>query len=74
MKITIHLYYRGVQQRFFLKKNHYILLPAKKTPPNLYKFTKAAAAARSPSIKAFGLEENTCNGVSMPCGEFDITF
>ncbi|MBQ1686478.1 MAG: hypothetical protein II074_03255, partial [Ruminococcus sp.] len=32
---------------------HYILLPAKKTPPNLYKFTKAAAAARSPPIEAF---------------------
>ena len=58
----------------FPQENNDILLPAKKTPPNLYKFTKAAAAARSPSIKAFGLEENTCNVVSMPCGEFDITF
>ena len=49
------------------------MLPAKKTPPNLYKFTKAAAAARSPSIKAFGLEENTCNGVSIPCVNIAIT-
>ena len=58
----------------FSQENNDFLLPAKKTPLILYKITKAAAAARSPTIKAFGLEENTCNGVSMPCGEFDITF
>ena len=29
------------------------MLPAKKTPPILYKITKAAAAARSPPIEAF---------------------
>ena len=30
-------------------------------------------AASNPPIEAFGLEENTSNGVSIPCGNYTIT-
>ncbi|MEE0953277.1 MAG: hypothetical protein U0L60_04665, partial [Ruminococcus sp.] len=36
-------------------------------------FCRQRDAAPSPPIEAFGLEENTCNGVSIPCVNIAIT-
>jgi hypothetical protein len=47
----------------FPQENNDILLPAKKSPPNLYEITKAAAAARSLPLAAFCIEDSFINSV-----------
>ena len=46
----------------FPQENNDILLPAKKSTPNLYKITKAAAA-RSLTLAAFCIEDSVINCV-----------